>query len=119
MHARGGFEQDSLIDRSWSVVVDIVSISMMLRIASGLYGGSFRPPPLGLAGDPRRHPVVSRLHVEVVSHPAIGAMRLSTGERDDDRSVAVLHAAFDAGITLVDTADAPATMRRMPATTSG
>jgi aryl-alcohol dehydrogenase-like predicted oxidoreductase/histidinol phosphatase-like enzyme len=33
-------------------------------------------------------------------------MRLSTGERDDDRSMAVLHAAFDAGITLVDTADA-------------
>jgi aryl-alcohol dehydrogenase-like predicted oxidoreductase/histidinol phosphatase-like enzyme len=41
-----------------------------------------------------------------VSHPAIGAMRLSTGERDDDRSVTVLHAAFDAGVTLVDTADA-------------
>lgn len=36
----------------------------------------------------------------------LGAMRLSTGaERDDERSVRVLHAAFDAGITLVDTAD--------------
>ncbi len=34
-------------------------------------------------------------------------MRLSTDEaRDDDRSIAVLQAAFDAGITLVDTADA-------------
>ncbi len=33
-------------------------------------------------------------------------MRLSTGrERDEDRAVAVLHAAFEAGITLVDTAD--------------
>ena len=32
---------------------------------------------------------------------AVGAMRLSTErDRDDDRSVAVLHAAFDAGITL-------------------
>ena len=38
---------------------------------------------------------------------AIGAMRLSTeADRDDDRSVQVLHAAFEAGITLVDTADA-------------
>ena len=34
-------------------------------------------------------------------------MRLSTErDRDDDRSVAVLHAALDAGITLVDTSDA-------------
>jgi hypothetical protein len=37
MHARGGFEQESLIDRSWSVVVDIVCLSMILWIASGLY----------------------------------------------------------------------------------
>jgi aryl-alcohol dehydrogenase-like predicted oxidoreductase len=37
----------------------------------------------------------------------IGCMRLSTEhDRDDDRSVAVLHAAFDAGVTLLDTADA-------------
>src|SRR5262245_54863091 len=34
-------------------------------------------------------------------------MRLSTeADRDDDKGVAVLHAAFDAGITLLDTADA-------------
>lgn len=39
--------------------------------------------------------------------PAVGCMRLSTeANRDDERSVAVLHAAFDAGITLLDTADA-------------
>lgn len=38
---------------------------------------------------------------------AIGCMRLSTDpDRDDERSVAVLHAAFDAGVTLLDTADA-------------
>ncbi len=38
---------------------------------------------------------------------AIGCMRLSTDpDRDDDRSIAVLHAAFDAGVTLLDTADA-------------
>jgi aryl-alcohol dehydrogenase-like predicted oxidoreductase/histidinol phosphatase-like enzyme/predicted kinase len=38
---------------------------------------------------------------------AIGGMRLSTDPaRDDDRSVELLHAAFDAGVTLVDTADA-------------
>jgi aryl-alcohol dehydrogenase-like predicted oxidoreductase/histidinol phosphatase-like enzyme/predicted kinase len=38
---------------------------------------------------------------------ALGAMRLSTDpNREDDESVRVLHAAFDAGVTLVDTADA-------------
>src|SRR5262245_38257645 len=38
---------------------------------------------------------------------AIGCMRLSTSpERDDDGAVAVLHAAFDAGVTVLDTADA-------------
>lgn len=43
----------------------------------------------------------------IVPRLAIGAMRLSTGrDRDDERSVAVLHAAFDAGITFIDTADA-------------
>jgi aryl-alcohol dehydrogenase-like predicted oxidoreductase/predicted kinase len=38
---------------------------------------------------------------------AIGCMRLSTEpDRDGERSVAVLHAAFDAGVTFLDTADA-------------
>ena len=38
---------------------------------------------------------------------AIGCMRLSTiPDRDDDRGIAVLHAAFDAGVTFLDTADA-------------
>jgi aryl-alcohol dehydrogenase-like predicted oxidoreductase/histidinol phosphatase-like enzyme/predicted kinase len=38
---------------------------------------------------------------------AIGAMRLSTDpDRNDDRAVDVLHAAFDAGVTMLDTADA-------------
>ena len=38
---------------------------------------------------------------------AIGCMRLSTeADRDDDRSIAVLHAALDAGVALLDTADA-------------
>ncbi len=37
---------------------------------------------------------------------ALGCMRLSTEpDRDDERSVAVLHAAFDAGVTFLDTAD--------------
>jgi aryl-alcohol dehydrogenase-like predicted oxidoreductase/predicted kinase/histidinol phosphatase-like enzyme len=37
----------------------------------------------------------------------MGAMRLSTeAQRDDRRSIATLHAAFDAGVTLIDTADA-------------
>jgi aryl-alcohol dehydrogenase-like predicted oxidoreductase/histidinol phosphatase-like enzyme/predicted kinase len=47
------------------------------------------------------------VNVVMIHSVALGTMRLSTdAERDDDRSVAVLHAAFDAGITLVDTADA-------------
>ena len=38
---------------------------------------------------------------------AIGCMRLSTEpDRDEGRAMAVLHAAFDAGVTLLDTADA-------------
>ena len=37
---------------------------------------------------------------------AIGCMRLSTEpDRDEGRSMAVLHAAFDAGVTFLDTAD--------------
>jgi len=37
----------------------------------------------------------------------LGCMRLSTErDRDEARAVAVLHAAFDAGVTLLDTADA-------------
>jgi aryl-alcohol dehydrogenase-like predicted oxidoreductase len=37
----------------------------------------------------------------------LGCMRLSTEpDRDDQRSIAVLHAALDAGVTLLDTADA-------------
>ena len=37
---------------------------------------------------------------------AIGCMRLSTEpDRDDERSIRVLHAALDAGVTLLDTAD--------------
>jgi aryl-alcohol dehydrogenase-like predicted oxidoreductase/predicted kinase len=38
---------------------------------------------------------------------ALGCMRLSTdGDRDDGRSMVVLHAGLDAGVTLLDTADA-------------
>src|SRR5689334_23707797 len=37
----------------------------------------------------------------------LGCMRLSTAaDRDDGRSIAVIHAALDAGATLLDTADA-------------
>ncbi len=38
--------------------------------------------------------------------PALGCMRLSTApDRDDEKSIAVLHAALDAGVRLLDTAD--------------
>jgi HAD superfamily hydrolase (TIGR01662 family) len=43
----------------------------------------------------------------VIERPfAIGCMRLSTEpDRDEGRAIAVLHAAFEAGVTLLDTAD--------------
>jgi hypothetical protein len=37
MHARGGFEQEGVIQRSWSVVVDVVCLAIVVWIASGLY----------------------------------------------------------------------------------
>jgi hypothetical protein len=37
MHARGGFEQDDPLVTSWSVIVDIVQIGILLWIASGLW----------------------------------------------------------------------------------
>jgi hypothetical protein len=37
MHARGGFEDDGLVPLSWSVVVDVFCIAMIVWIASGLY----------------------------------------------------------------------------------
>src|SRR5918994_4612563 len=41
-----------------------------------------------------------------VSRIGLGCMRLSTErDRDEAQGVAVLHAAFDAGLTLLDTAD--------------
>jgi hypothetical protein len=36
MHARGGFEQEGVLQTSWSVVVDVVQIAILLWIASGL-----------------------------------------------------------------------------------
>ena len=37
MHARGGFEQEGLLVRSWSVIVDLVCVAILLWIATGLY----------------------------------------------------------------------------------
>lgn len=36
-HARGGFEQEGLLVRSWRVVVDLVCLAIVLWIASGLF----------------------------------------------------------------------------------
>ncbi len=48
-----------------------------------------------------------RQHMKLSERLAIGCMRLSTApDRDDTRAVATLHAALDAGVTLLDTADA-------------
>ena len=119
MHARGGFEQEGFLQLSWSIVVDIVCVAMIVWIASGLFmwwelPGQRRWGWVAILG---RHGLVPCLHAAPVSEVArfpggvprlaLGCMRLSTErERDDDRAVAVLHAAFDAGITLLDTADA-------------
>ena len=37
MHARGGFEQDGVLQHSWSIVVDLVCLAIVLWIATGLY----------------------------------------------------------------------------------
>ena len=37
MHARGGFEQDGFLQDSWSAVVDLVSLGMIVWVGSGLY----------------------------------------------------------------------------------
>ena len=50
----------------------------------------------------------------------MGCMRLSTApDRDDERAVAVIHAALDAGVRLLDTADAYCPDERTSGTTSG
>jgi hypothetical protein len=37
MHARGGFDQEGRLQHSWSIVVDIVCLGIVVWIASGLY----------------------------------------------------------------------------------
>jgi hypothetical protein len=37
MHGRGGFEQEGVFQDSWSVVVDLVCLMILVWIASGLY----------------------------------------------------------------------------------
>jgi hypothetical protein len=37
MHARGGFEDERLLVRGWSMIVDLVCVAMILWILSGLY----------------------------------------------------------------------------------
>lgn len=36
-HARGGFEQDGWLSKSWGVVVDLVCVAFILWIGTGLY----------------------------------------------------------------------------------
>jgi hypothetical protein len=36
MHAKGGFEQESLLEDSWGVLVDLVCIAILVWIASGI-----------------------------------------------------------------------------------
>ena len=37
LHARGGFDQDSVLDDSWALLVDTVCLGILIWIASGLY----------------------------------------------------------------------------------
>jgi hypothetical protein len=37
MHARGGFDQDGVLQDSWSVVIDVVCVAMIVWVISGLY----------------------------------------------------------------------------------
>jgi len=37
MHARGGFEQESFLDKAWGVAVDLSCLGMLLWIFSGVY----------------------------------------------------------------------------------
>ena len=37
MHARGGFEQEGLLDKAWGVIVDIASVGMLFWILTGVY----------------------------------------------------------------------------------
>jgi len=37
MHARGGFEQDGWLPTSWSLVVDLVQLAILVWIASGVW----------------------------------------------------------------------------------
>ena len=69
MHARGGFEQEGFLQLSWSVVVDIVCVWMIVWIASGLFMWWELPGPatMGMGGDPRRHGLLRVLHAAAVS----------------------------------------------------
>jgi hypothetical protein len=37
VHARSGFDQESILDDSWAVLVDFVCLGILIWIASGLY----------------------------------------------------------------------------------
>jgi hypothetical protein len=37
LHARGGFDQDSILADSWAVLVDIACLGILIWIASGIY----------------------------------------------------------------------------------
>ena len=37
MHARGGFEQEGLLPTSWSILVDVVQVAILVWIASGVW----------------------------------------------------------------------------------
>lgn len=37
MHARGGFAQDGVLQDSWAIIIDVVSVAVLVWIATGLY----------------------------------------------------------------------------------
>ena len=37
LHARGGYQHDGLLNDAWAYIVDLVCVSILVWIASGLY----------------------------------------------------------------------------------
>ena len=74
MHGRGGFEQEGLLDRSWSVIVDLVCLAIALWIASGLYmwWGLQGSRTWGLITIARRRRDVRVLHDAAIATASIG-----------------------------------------------
>ena len=87
----------------------VLGFIVALSRQGGQAGQHHHPRQRG-ASDSTVRPVRVPVRVQVLADDrpvALGCMRLSTEpDRDENAAIAVLHAALDAGVTLLDTADA-------------